>query len=117
MDRTGLMRFVNLRAEMYWRFMEALDPLADDPIALPDDTELLADLAAITYKITARGIQMESKDEIKKRLMRSTDKGDAVVMANISTPKRRLLVGGPLLPAGVVVQGQSWEAQRLKELE
>lgn len=117
MDRTGLMRFVNLRAEMYWRFMEALDPLADNPIALPDDTELLADLAAITYKITARGIQMESKDEIKKRLMRSTDKGDAVVMANISTPKRRLLVGGPVLPPGFTAQGQSWEAQRLKELE
>lgn len=116
-DKTGLFGFVNLRAELYWRFMEALDPNNPDPIALPDDAELLADLAAMTYKIVGRGIQMESKDEIKKRLQRSTDKGDAVVMANVDTPKRQLVVRPPELPQGVVVQGQSWEAKRLKELE
>ena len=117
MDKTGLLKFVNLRAEVYWKFMEALDPSNPDPVALPDDSELLADLAAITYKITSRGIQLESKDEIKKRLMRSTDKGDAVVMANVSTPKRRLVVGPPVLPPGVVIGTQTWEQQRLKELE
>ena len=42
---------------------------------------LLAELTAIRWKLMTRGIQIESKDDIKKRLGRSTDKADAVIMA------------------------------------
>jgi hypothetical protein len=42
---------------------------------------LRADLAAPTYEVSARGLLIESKDDLRKRLGRSPGKGDAVVMA------------------------------------
>lgn len=74
--------FVNKRAETIWRFREALDPSVEggSPVALPPDPMLVADLAAPRWWLTPRGIQIESKDEIRKRIGRSTDRGDAVVM-------------------------------------
>jgi len=75
-------RFVNARAEAWWRFRGELNPDREggSVIALPDDPELLADLATPTFEVKTAGIQLEPKDEIKKRLGRSPDKGDAVVM-------------------------------------
>lgn len=81
LDKTGRLRFINKRAESWWRMREALDPLQGEGIMLPPDSELLADLTAPHWKLTARGIQVESKEEIHKRLKRSPDCGDAVVMA------------------------------------
>lgn len=74
--------FVNKRAETMWRFREALDPgqAGGSPIALPPDPYLVADLTAPRWKLTPRGIQIEDKAEIRKRIGRSTDRGDAVVM-------------------------------------
>lgn len=77
--------FANKRSESLWRFREALDPDQDrgSPIALPPDPQILADLTAPRWKLTARGILIEPKDDLKKpeRLGRSPDKGDAIVMA------------------------------------
>lgn len=50
---------------------------------LPDDRELYVDLCAPRYKIQLGGILIESKDEIHKRIGRSPDCGDAVVMAAV----------------------------------
>ena len=81
--KDGQLTFANKRAETWWKFREALDP--DEPdgsaIALPPDPELRADLCTPTWKLTSRGILLESKEEIRKRLGRSPGKGDAVVMA------------------------------------
>lgn len=92
----GNMRFRNRRAEMYWRLREALDPTNPDPIALPNDQELLGDLTAVRYKVVTMGqataLQMRSKDEIREALGRSPDKGDAVAMtfvAGIPKPNTR----------------------------
>lgn len=79
-DRSGLYKLVNVRAATYWKFREALDPDNGEDIALPPDSELLADLTAVRYKKTPRGIQIEEKDAIAKRLGRSPDCGDAVVL-------------------------------------
>ena len=80
-DDTGMFHFTNLRAEMYWRVREALDPANDTGICLPNDKKLKADLTAITWKLMAGGkIQMESKEDIKVRIGRSTDYGDAVAL-------------------------------------
>ena len=73
--------FVNKRAETWWKFREALDPAYGSGLALPPDPQLRADLTSPTWKLTPRGIQIESKDEIRKRLGRSPDRGDAVVLA------------------------------------
>lgn len=80
--------FFNKRAEIYWRFREALDPSQDggSAIALPDDPELVADLTAPTYDATTGKIRVEPKVDLVKRLGRSPDRGDAVVMAYSAGP-------------------------------
>lgn len=80
-DTTGRFGFANLRAELWWRMREALDPLSGEVLALPPDPELRADLCAPRWKPVARGIQVESKEDIVKRIGRSPDKGDAAVLA------------------------------------
>jgi hypothetical protein len=74
--------FYNKRAEAAWKFREALDPEQEggSVIALPPDPELRADLASLRYKLAPSGLQIETKQEIKKRIGRSPDKGDAVIM-------------------------------------
>ena len=66
---------------MWWKFREALEPGLGEPIALPPDPDLLADLSAPTWKLGRNGILIEEKAAIKARLGRSPDKGDAVVNA------------------------------------
>jgi hypothetical protein len=82
MRRTDGLGFVNARAEAWWKLREALNPDQEGgaTIVLPDDPELAADLAAPRYEVKHSGIQVESKDEIRRRLGRSPNKGDAVAM-------------------------------------
>jgi hypothetical protein len=85
-DRSGKLKMRNKRAEGYWGMREALDPVHGDDLALPPDPELKSDLCAPRWKLTAAGIQIESKDEIAARIGRSTDKGDDVVLAHMDGP-------------------------------
>jgi len=77
--------FINKRSSSMWALREALDTsqLGGSCICLPPDPLLLADLTAPTFEITPRGIKIESKEEVCKRLGRSPDRGDAVVMAYV----------------------------------
>lgn len=87
---SGQLRFFNLRAELWWRMREALDPQADNPVSLPPDSKLLGDLTTPLWEYRAGGIiKIELKEEIIARLGRSPDDGDAYVNANIDTPKRK----------------------------
>jgi len=81
-DRSGKLKMRNKRAESWWGMREALDPVYGDDIALPPDPEVLADLTAPRWKLTTQGVQVESKEAIKKRIGRSTDCGDAVILCN-----------------------------------
>ncbi|HDZ73706.1 MAG TPA: terminase [Aurantimonas coralicida] len=80
-DRRHL--FVNTRTAAYYGFREALDPDQPNgsPIALPDDPRLVGDLTSATFEVTPNGIKLEPKEKVVERLGRSTDSGDAVVMA------------------------------------
>lgn len=80
-DRSGKFHFANLRAEAYWTFREALDPDYSSTMALPPDKELLGDLCAPKWEVRTGKIYIESKDEIIKRLGRSPDCADSVVIA------------------------------------
>lgn len=86
-DKSGMLRFRNKRAELYWQFREALDPRTGLNIALPPDSELKADLCAPLFKLTSSGILIESKEDIIKRIGRSPDKADAVVYCSVNTMK------------------------------
>ncbi|WP_375460016.1 terminase [uncultured Enterovirga sp.] len=80
-SRDGL-RFRNKRAELWWGLREALDPNGGDGLALPPDPALIADLTAPRWKLKTGGvIQIEDKEQIRGRLGRSPDRGDALVMA------------------------------------
>jgi len=87
-DKSGQLGFMNKRAECYWRLRELLDPANEEKVALPQDRELRADLCAARWKMSTRGIQIESKDDIRKRLGRSPDRADAIVLA--ARPNREL---------------------------
>lgn len=81
-DRSNLLEFGNKRAAAWWNLREMLDPDEGDDVALPPDDELLGDLVAPKWREGQGGrIFIEDKAEIQRRLGRSPDAGDAVVMA------------------------------------
>ena len=92
-DRSGELEFLNLRAAALWGLRERLDPETGDDLILPPDDELIGDLAAPRWMVTSAGkVKIESKEDIKTRIGRSTDVGDAVVMVVWGAP-----VAGKLL--------------------
>lgn len=90
-DRTGNYRFANLRAKLYWQLREALDPEQGLGLALPPDEELLVDLTSAGWEPRGDKILVEKKDDIKKRIGRSPDKGDAVTYAFYEPPVQEAL--------------------------
>ena len=84
-DFTGNIEFRNVRAAMWWKFRDLLNPDTPHQLALPKDQKLLAELTTPTYTVSATGIQIQSKKEIIDKLGRSTDRADAVIMAALRT--------------------------------
>jgi hypothetical protein len=90
-DSSGELTFVNKRSAAWWAMREYLDPTNDSRVALPPDEEtggrLTQDLTEPHWGYDSRGkILIESKKEIRKRIGRSTDYGDAVIQAFWSEP-------------------------------
>ncbi len=78
--RGDTFKFNNLRSQMWWHTREQLR-LGQVCLDV-DDPRLREDLTAPRYKVTGdRVVVVESKDQIKKRISRSTDAADAVVYA------------------------------------
>jgi len=75
----GVEQFNNLRSQMWWQMRE---DLRLSTIGIIDDEDLVADLLAPKFRTERGKIVVESKEEIKKRLGRSPNKGDAVVYWN-----------------------------------
>jgi hypothetical protein len=80
-DQSEMYEFNNLRSETWWKFREALDPANGHNIALPPIRKLRQDLRAPRYKRVGKNIVVEKKEDIKKRTGRSTDYGDAILLA------------------------------------
>lgn len=110
---TGQFSFPNVRSAAWWNLRELLDP--SDPacdLMLPPDEGLKADLCAPRWRVAPGGkIVVEPKEDIKKRLGHSPDKGDAVVMLfwnDFSGPDEAVIqdYGGPKDGEGYAV---GWE--------
>ena len=87
-DSTGQIQFLNMRAYLYWSLREWLNPANNTGAAIPPDDDLLDDLREIKYFIRSDGkIQIESKDDIKKRRGCSPDFADS--LANTFYPYQR----------------------------
>lgn len=81
-DESGELGFVDKRSAAWWNMRELLDPANGHAVALPPDDKLTGDLTAPRWRTMSGGrIRVESKEDIRKRLKRSTDDGDAVIQA------------------------------------
>lgn len=104
-DRTGELVMANQRTGALWHLRDLLDPEQGSTLALPPDDELLADLAATRWKMVNGRVQAEAKGEVAKRIKRSPDCGDAVMLAfapgvqrpAVQAPKVFLRAGGSRL--------------------
>ncbi len=91
-------RFLNARSEMYWNLRSWLKNVGH----IEPDSDLQKELTSIQYKMHSSGrIQVESKEDIRKRLGKSPDKADALALA----------VGG-FIYGGVIAQltDDDWSA-------
>lgn len=81
-DRTEEMGYANLRAAAWGYLRDMLNPMNDERLALPPNPLLTGDLTAVHTRAMSGGkLRIEEKDKIRERIGRSTDDGDAVVMA------------------------------------
>jgi hypothetical protein len=77
--------YVNARAEWWWALRERME--AGDLDIDPDDDDLAAQLGTIRYKYTARGqVQIESKDDLRKRALPSPDRADTLMLTAAARP-------------------------------
>ena len=89
LDKSRQFQFANVRAEAYFALAYALDPESGEDICLPPSRTLRADLCAPRYRQVGGKIQLEPKEEIKKRLNRSPDEGDTVVLTWWAANRRK----------------------------
>ena len=69
--------FANMRAYMWSQMRDAIR----DGIGLPDDPDVKSDLIGIEYGYNLRGdLQLEKKDDMKKRGLKSPDLADALAL-------------------------------------
>lgn len=91
-DITKEFGFVNVRSAAYYHVRELLDPSREPTLCLPPSDELTADLTTPTWDVTTGvppKIKIETKEDVAKRLGRSCDWGDSVVMALWADAMRR----------------------------
>lgn len=78
-DLTGQLEFANMRAWLFWAVRDWLNPTNNSKAMLPPCDALTEEATEIKYKFQSNGkIIIEPKEDIKKRLGRSTDYFDAL---------------------------------------
>jgi hypothetical protein len=71
-------RFARLRDELWWN---AREWFMTRGVWIPDDSDLIAELSSVKYALLGSGkLKVESKDEMKKRGLRSPDVADAFIL-------------------------------------
>jgi phage terminase large subunit len=71
--------FANLKAELYWGLRMRFE---SGDVAAMKDSKTVAQLASLRYRHNARGqVVIESKEEARKRGVRSPDRAEAVMLA------------------------------------
>lgn len=87
-DVTGHYQFANMRAYLFWCVRDWLDPAKNSTAMLPVDDELLQEATEIKFKFRSDGkVIIEPKEDIKKRLGKSTDKFDSLANTFYSSLK------------------------------
>lgn len=110
-DRTGELHFLNRRAEAWWGLRDLLNPaFGESEVAIPGGDEyasLTGDLIAPKWDHTSSGlIKIEDKEDTQKRLGRSPDEGDAVVMVFNGRQKIKADLGS--MRPGSITKPSQW---------
>ena len=72
-------QFLNARAEIFDGLRERFE---SGRISIPEDRELIGQLAALRYSFTSSGqMKLEGKDELRRRGLPSPDRADALALA------------------------------------
>lgn len=78
-DITGVYEFANMRAYLFWAVRDWLNPRNNTGAMLPPNSKLREEAIEIKWKFQSSGeVIIEAKEDIKKRLGRSTDHFDAL---------------------------------------
>jgi len=72
-------RFLNCRAEAYWGLKDLME---DEHVDLPDNEDMQKQMIGIKWETPAGRIQIESKDKMRRRGVKSPDIVDAIVIAS-----------------------------------
>lgn len=84
-------RFANWKAELFWGLR---DVFVSNEIEIPVDEKLIAQLSSIRYEYSSRGlVQIESKDSMARRGLRSPDRAEALMLAFASSNRLQLRRG------------------------
>lgn len=85
-------KFMNLRAELWWSLGRGLSESGDWDLATMDNADTtVAQLLEPRWGVDPKGrIRVEPKDEIKKRLGRSPDNADALLLAFYAGARTRV---------------------------
>jgi hypothetical protein len=74
---TAQKKYYNLRSQMW---MQAGDTFSEGGVKLGEDYELNGQLSSVKFSYKNGRLAAEGKDEVKKRIARSPDRADALVM-------------------------------------
>lgn len=78
-DITGQYKFANMRAYLFWAVRDWLNPKNSQNAMLPPGDSFTEEATEIKWKFQSNGsVIIEPKEDIKKRLGRSTDEFDAL---------------------------------------
>ena len=84
--------YANLRAEGYWNLRQLF---LEGNIRIPQDNEMVGQLAAIRYSFNSQGlVVIEGKEDMRRRGVPSPDKADALMLAFLPNKKRRVRFWG-----------------------
>lgn len=78
LDDRGNRKFANKKAELYWSFRERC---RNGELSGTIDRLAISQLAGVRYKDQAGKIEIESKDDARKRGVKSPDRAEAIVLA------------------------------------
>lgn len=96
-NKSSVEKFQNLKAELWWVLRDAIhktyqyvngvaDYPADELISLPEHDQLCSELSLPRWFLTPAGkIQIETKEQLKKRGVKSPDFADALVLTFATT--------------------------------
>lgn len=82
-ERSMGLQYRNLKAQMWWMMRRSVTE-AESELRIINDARLVQDLLSVRYKISSeKRIEMESKEDVRRRIGRSPDAGESAVIGNL----------------------------------